>query len=212
MRAVAIVGVSLALSAGPLWAQSNPGLVNPPASAPQIVPTYWEKGTWATPSTATGSAGPAFLTVPGTAPPSTGAGTGSGGGSTDAMANMLSTSYGQTAVTTANSIAVNPTSVAGIGQAESNSQNIPAANGSTSAMGPFQFTQGTFNQVSQQYALGFSPTDITNPQDQAVAAAYYTRDVAVAVQNATGQPATTTQAYGGYVFGPVPARRSPTRR
>jgi Transglycosylase SLT domain len=91
---------------------------------------------------------------------------------TPCMANMLSTSYSQTAVTTANSIAVNPASVASVGQAESNFQNVPTANGSTSATGPWQFTQGTFQAVSQQYGLGYTAADITNPEAQAVAAAY----------------------------------------
>jgi Transglycosylase SLT domain len=211
MRAPAMIGIGLGLSAGPAWAQSNPTLVDPSSSAPQIVPTYWERGTWATPSTVAGAGGPAFT---GTAPVTTtqpgATTTGTFAGGTDPMSNMLATAYGQTAVTAAEQIGVNPAAVAGVGQAESNFRNIPAANGTTSATGPWQFTSGTFQQVSQQYDLGYTAADITNPNAQATEAAYYLRDAALAVSNGTGQPATTIQAYGGYMFGPAYAARIAT--
>jgi hypothetical protein len=92
--------------------------------------------------------------------------------------------------------------VAAIAQVESGFQNVGTANGSTTATGPWQFTQGTFNAVSQSNNLGFSSSDLTNPAAQAMEAPYYLQQIASTIGAATGQPASTLQAYGGWVFGP----------
>lgn len=124
------------------------------------------------------------------------------GGQSSAMTAMLSTSYGATAVSAASQTGVNAEAVASIGQAESKFQNIPTANGTSSATGPWQIVSGTFLGTSQKYGLGYTAADITNPQAQAVEASYIIRDTAAAVSGATNQPATVVQTYAGYVFGP----------
>lgn len=123
-------------------------------------------------------------------------------GSTNATQAMMSTPYGSTAVNAANQLGVNPNSIAAIGQAESGFQNVPTANGSSSASGPWQITAPTFIATSNQYGLGYTAADQTNPNAQAVESSYIVRDYASAVQQATGSPVTTAQAYGAYVFGP----------
>ncbi len=118
------------------------------------------------------------------------------------MTAMLSTSYGATAASTASQTGVNAEAVAAIGQAESKFQNVPTANGTSAATGPWQIVPGTFAGTSQKYGLGYTAADITNPQAQAVEASYIIKDTAAAVSAATNQPATVAQTYAGYVFGP----------
>jgi hypothetical protein len=50
--------------------------------------------------------------------------------------------------------------------------------------------------------LGLSPSSLTDPAAQATAAPYYLQQIASTVTAATGEPATTLQAYGAWVFGP----------
>ena len=119
------------------------------------------------------------------------------------MTAMLATPYGDTAVSTAAQTGVNAEAVAAIGQAESQFQNIPTANGTSSATGPWQIINSTFLATSQKYDLGYTAADITNPQAQAVEASYIIKETATAVTAATSQPATVAQAYDGYVFGPT---------
>ena len=117
---------------------------------------------------------------------------------------MLATDYGVTAQTVAQRLGVTVDSVAAVGQAESGFRNVPTSNGSSSATGPWQFTIGTFQTVSNRYGLGYTAADITNPQAQATEVSYLMRDNANAISQATGQAATTLQAYGGWVFGTTP--------
>lgn len=182
-------------------AQTNPSLVNPEGIPAQIVPTYGEVGiTWggfSGGSNATGGEGG------GTSPSNT-AVTNSGTyqpGSSDALNAMRATDYGSTAETVAQQQGVSVQSVAAVGQAESGFRNIPTGNGSSSATGPWQFTTPTFQAVSNKYGLGYTAADITNPQAQATEVSYLMRDNANAVSQVTQQPATTLQAYGGWVFG-----------
>ena len=125
------------------------------------------------------------------------------GGQTAAMTNMLAQSYGQTAVATAERIGVSAQTTAAIGQAESNWRNVPTANGTSAATGPWQIVPGTFTATSTRYGLGYTAADIDNPEAQAVVANYYIHETAQAVSAATGKPATTLQTWNGYVFGPT---------
>ncbi len=61
----------------------------------------------------------------------------------------------------------------------------------------------TLPQIAASYSWvnGYTTTDITNPQAQATEVSYLMRDNADAVSQVTRQPATTLQAYGGWVFG-----------
>ena len=185
---------------GSAAAQTNPNLVNPDAIPAQIVPTYGEVGiTWGgfsgrnTPIGGGGGISPSNIAV-----------TNSGSyqpGSSSALNAMLATDYGSTAETVAQQQGVSVEAVAAVGQAESGFRNIPTSNGSSSATGPWQFTTSTFQAVSNKYGLGYTAAEITNPQAQATEVSYLMRDNENAVFQVTGQPATTLQAYGGWVFG-----------
>ncbi len=182
-------------------AQTNPILVNPDAVPAQIVPTYGEVGiTWGGFSGGSNVAGGGGG---GTSPSNTGvANPGTyQPGSSNALNAMLATDYGSTAETVAQQQGVSVESVAAVGQAESGFRNVPTSNGSSSATGPWQFTTSTFQAVSNKYGLGYTAADITNPQAQATEVSYLMRDNANAVSQVTRQPATTLQAYGGWVFG-----------
>ena len=193
-----------ALIFGLAAAQTNPSLVNPDGVPAQIIPTYGEVGiTWggfSGGSNATGGGG-------GGTPPSNPAVTNPGTyqpGSSSAVDALLATDYGATAETVAQQLGVSVYSVAAVGRAESGFRNVPTSNGSTSATGPWQFTTSTFQAVSNKYGLGYTAADITNTQAQATEVSYLMRDNANAISQATGQPATTLQAYGGWVFGTTP--------
>ena len=204
LRCVRSAGAALgscSLMIGFAAAQTNPSLVNPDGVPAQIIPTYGEVGiTWGGLSggnNVTGGGG-------GRTSPSNTAVTSSGTyqpGSSTALDAMLATEYGSTAEAVAQQQGVSVQSVAAVGQAESGFRNVPTSNGSSSATGPWQFTTSTFQAVSNKYGLGYTAADITNPQAQATEVSYLMRDNANAVSQMTGEPATTLQAYGGWVFG-----------
>lgn len=211
MRALSRVGFAAALLCAPAarGQVSNPSLATSPDQPERILPNYQERGVdgYAGPVASSSQSGQAtVLGAGGTMPPSnsgldTSVASGEGGQSA-AMTAMASTSYGATAVETASQTGVNVEAVAAIGKVESQFQNIPTANGSSAATGPWQIVPGTFLGTSQKYGLGYTAADITNPQAQAVEASYIIKDTAAAVSAATGQPATVAQTYAGYVFGP----------
>lgn len=188
------------LTSSAAQAQSNPSFINPDGVPAQIIPTFGEVGiTWGIPP----DGGVASGGESGTSPSNT-AVTNPGNyqpGTSSAVDAMLATDYGSTAETVAQQQGVSVVSVAAIGQAESGFHNVPTANGSSSATGPWQFTTPTFLSVSQQHGLGYTAADVTNPQDQAVASAYLMHDYATTVSQAIGQSATTLQTYGAWVFG-----------
>jgi hypothetical protein len=130
-------------------------------------------------------------------------GAGATTGSGDAYASLMATEYGNAAISDAQQAGVNINAVADIGQAESGFQNVPTANGSSSATGPWQITAGTFNDINQKYGLGYSASDINDPTAQAEVASYIIQDYASTVSQTTGRPATVLQTYGAYVFGPT---------
>jgi hypothetical protein len=149
---------------------------------------------------------PGSTTTPGTGPTGSGPGTTGGtppAGSGSAYDEMMATSYGAAAANDAAAANINVNALAAIGKAESNFQNIPTANGSSSATGPWQVTSGTFMQYSNQYNLGYTSADMTNPTDNAQVASYVISSYANTVSQATGSPATVVQTYGSYVFGPT---------
>ena len=198
---LAIAGLSCVLTSSGAQAQINPSVINPNGIPAQIIPTFGEVGiTWGRMSGDSVSSGGESsispsnnsVTNPGSYQP----------GGSDALSAMKATSYGSAAISTAQQEGVAIESVAAIGQAESGFRNIPTANGSSSATGPWQFTTPTFLSVSQQHSLGYTAADVTNPQAQAVTSAYLMHDYAMSVSQAINQPATTLQTYGAWVFGP----------
>ena len=211
MRALSQVGLAAALlcASAARGQVSNPSLATAPDQPERIQPDYQERGVYGYAGPAAGSAqsgqatglGAGGAASAGVAGLDTSVAPGDGGQSA-AMVAMVSTSYGATAIATANQTGVNAEAVASIGQAESRFQNVPTANGTSSATGPWQIVTGTFLGTSQKYGLGYTAADITNPQAQAVEASYIIRDTAAAVSGATNQPATVVQTYAGYVFGP----------
>jgi hypothetical protein len=148
-----------------------------------------------------------IMTVPGsTATPSSGGSgettsTGTSTGSGSAYDDLMATSYGSAASQAASAAGISVDTLAAIGMAESNLQNVPTANGSTSATGVWQVTQSTFEQYSNEYGLGYTAADANNPADEAQVASYIIASYANTVSQATNAPATVLQTYGAYVFG-----------
>ena len=211
MRALSRVGLAAALLCAPAaYGQvSNPSLATTPDQPERIQPDYQERGVGGYAGPAAGSSQSGRATGLGTGGAASAGGAGldtsvapGDGGQSSAMTAMLSTSYGATAVSAAAQTGVNAEGVAAIGQAESKFQNVPTANGTSAATGPWQIVPNTFLGTSQKYGLGYTAADITNPQAQAVEASYIIKDTAAAVSAATNQPASVVQTYAGYVFGP----------
>jgi len=139
----------------------------------------------------------------------------SGGGSSSytgdgsaALGTMLAQSWGSTAVSEAQALGVNPTTLAAMCTMESQCQNIPNASGG-SATGPFQMLPSTF-QAMYQAALQADPSlaqtttgSINDPASQAAAAAEFMKQIAVTEQNAGIAQPTLTDVRAGYGFGPA---------
>jgi len=192
MFAVASLAVAVA-------ARADPTAQAPSGVPPEINPSVPEVGVTILDLSGSG-------TNPGTGTPGSSVGTTGGGtpvGSGSAYDQMMATSYGAAAAQDAAAANINIDALAAIGKAESNFQNVPTANGSSSATGPWQITSGTFMQYSNQYGLGYTPADMTNAADNAQVASYVISSYANTVSNATGQPASVVQTYGAYVFGPT---------
>lgn len=196
MRQVGCIALAALVSSG----AAAQNLVNGHGVPPQIVPLYQERGA------------PSFTVAPG----GSGAGVGGLGGGLilpdpgasnattsgpagSAMTALAATGYGDAAQAAAAQAGINVESLAAIGQVESNFRNIGTANGSTSANGFWQITTGTWNGTVARDGLG--TLDRSNPADQATVASSIIHDTARTVSNTTGQPATTLDVYGGYVFG-----------
>lgn len=130
--------------------------------------------------------------------------TGDGGSS---YQNLTAQSYGSTAISTAQQLGNNPNAIAAFGQLESGFKNVPTANGSSSATGPWQITGPTWNDFISKYNLPYTAADRTNPDAQAVVSNYIMKDYGSQVSNSIGAPATVQQVYGAYVFGPQAGER-----
>ena len=201
LRAVVLAGLGALGVGSPVLADIAPqGWTGVPA---QIVPQALETGA---PTFTTPSESGMFMG-------NTGAGsTGSGGTSTDPASTttgsgsaydaMMATSYGSTALSTAQQLGINPNATAGFGVLESGFQNVGTANGSSSATGPWQITSSTWSGYVAKYNLPYTSADITNPDAQAVVANYILKDYSSQVSTSIGTPATVEQTYGAWVFGP----------
>lgn len=169
----------------------------------QVVPRYPEVGapTFTTP-TGSGS----FTSSQGGSTGNAGLGSGSGvayaGGGGAILDSMMAQSYGQTAFWTAQELGNNPTALAAFGQLESGWRNVPTANGTSSATGPWQITGGTWGDYVNRYNLPYTAADRSNPEAQAVVSNYILRDYASTVSAQTGEPATVAQTYAAWVYGP----------
>lgn len=211
----------LALSPAPIeaFAQSSPSFSGPSGIPPQIIPLYGRGGPTGNSSGDAGNAHTGGITSDGgTSASTTGRTTSGNGGSNTAvyptsdavgsptdtreLQTLSQSPAGSTAITTSDSLSVNPATTAAFASAESNFQNVPTANGSSSAYGFWQMTRPTFVGVSNDNGLGYTAADLTDPSAQAVVAPYYIQQIASTISAATGQPATTLQTYGGWVFGP----------
>ena len=175
----------------------------------QVIPTYSETGAPAfAPSGGTFSPGQG-ATDPSQSPGQNGTAGGPDGFSPggNAYTQLEAQSYGQTAINTAQSLGVNPNTVAAIGLAESGFRNVPTANGTSSATGPWQVTSGTWDYFVNKYNLPYTSADRTNTEAQAVIAPYIIRDYAQTVQQTTGSNPTGSQVYGAFMYGPTPGGR-----
>ena len=199
-----ILGAALILaSVGMGGSVAQPVPVSPSGVPEQIIPRFRETGV------------PAFSTPAGSGtfgggggqPGNSGAGPSGGGGFSaggNAYDRLAAQPYGQTAIATAQRLGVSPNAVAAIAQAESGFRNVPTANGSSSATGPWQITSPTWDYFVNKYNLPYSSADRTSAEAQANVAPYIIRDYANAVEKAIGQPPTAAQVYGAFVMGPTP--------
>lgn len=200
-----------------LWAcgAAAQGIAVPQGVAPQIVPMDLEPGGVA--FSMDGAGGGAFMEGAGggqaaaaqpaaAAPAAGGAAAGGtaaqGQSDTPQLATLARQSYGAAAIGDAQTIGVNPATTAAFANAESRFRNVPAANGSTSANGVWQVTNGTWNDTVARNDLGYTSADRSDPEAQAVVANRVIRQYAAATQNAIGRPATTSDTYASYVYGP----------
>lgn len=172
----------------------------------QVIPSAQEMGA---PTFTTPDGSGSFATGQGSSSPAGGSESGSGtpytGGAV--LDSMMSQSYGQTAYATAQQLGNNPTALAAFGQLESGWRNVPTANGTSSATGPWQITGGTWNDYVSRYNLPYTSTGRSSPEAQAVVANYILQDYASKVSTETGAPATVAQTYGAWVYGPGPGSR-----
>ncbi len=184
-------------------ALADPSPVTVTGVPPQVVPTIQETGA---PTFTTPDGGSSFLGDQGGSSSGGGTtgygGTGSTTGGGAALDQLMSTSYGSLAVNNAQSVGVSGDALADIGLVESNFQNVGTANGSSSATGVWQITQGTWDDYVSKYDLPYTDADRSNVADQSVVASYIIKDYASSVTAETQQPATVVQTYGAYVYGP----------
>ena len=120
---------------------------------------------------------------------------------TDAMNTLQSESYGAAAIAAATADGVNPATLAAFGQVESHFQNV--GNSSSSADGVWQITTGTWDDTVKAYGLPYTEADRSDAVAQADVASHIISQYSNAVTARTGQPATTLQTYGAYMFGPT---------
>lgn len=161
---------------------------------PQIVPTIPEPGAPNFSFPTSNSAGTSTA-------PSSSAGTWVGEGTaTDALSTLQSQSYGAAAISAAENDGVNPATLAAFAQVESHFSNV--GNGSSSAQGVWQITQGTWDGTVSRYNLPYTEADRNDPTAQADVASHIISEYATTVSKSTGAPATSLQTYGAYMFGP----------
>ena len=194
---------------------AGPSLADPAPSSwtgvpAQVIPSYLETGA---PTFTTPKGSGSFSSSQGSGDPGAQSGSGIGGGTPytgdggAVLDNMMSQSYGQSAYATAQQLGNNPTALAAFGQLESGWRNVPTANGTSSATGPWQITGGTWNDYVSGNNLPYTSADRSNPEAQAVVANYILKDYASKVSAETGAPATVAQTYGAWVYGPGPGSR-----
>ncbi|WP_331000172.1 transglycosylase SLT domain-containing protein [Acetobacter garciniae] len=118
-------------------------------------------------------------------------------GSTDAMATLLSQTYGTDAVAAAEAAGINPDTLAAFAQIESHFQNT--GNSTSSADGVWQVTDATWNEYASK--LGLSDADRSDPAVQAQVASAIISSYAQSVASVNGGTATSAQVYAAYMFG-----------
>lgn len=143
-----------------------------------------------------------------------GGGTGDGGsasgnvGSSTALATMLGTAWGATAVANAQTVGVNPSALAATCVLESGCQNV----GGSGAQGVFQMYPAAFNE-GLQTALAANPSLASqivqgnagrmDPATEAIAATGYLIQAVQNLQGAGVDDPTVLQVRGYYNFGPA---------
>lgn len=196
--------VGLMVLSAPLTVEAQPAPSSWQGVPLQIIPAFQEQGAPTFTSPSGSGAGTSQGSTGGSA---SGAGIGGNTGSSIGSGALYDTlaaqSYGQPAIDTAQQLGNNPNALAAFAQLESGFRNVPTANGSSSATGPWQITAPTWNEYVSRYNLPYTAADRTNPAAQAVVSNYVLRDYANQVSISIGQPATVQQAYGAWVYGPA---------
>lgn len=160
-----------------------------------LTSTACERGAAAPAAAAAVAGGPGNGTDPNITPASY------NGSGTDAMAAQP---WGQQASQYAQQMGVNPTVLAGVCQIESNCQNVA---GSGTISGPFQMSDGTYNQsiqqaIAQNPSLAGAVAGKTDPATESIAAAQYLRNGATSLQASGIANPTGLDVRAYYNFGP----------
>ena len=181
---------------------------------PQVIPAAADPGTPVFSAPAGGDVYGGSATAPSPLPddyssiagtggtPYTGTGAATGDRS-NVLASLQAQPYGAIAIATADKLGVNSTGVAAFAAAESDFRNVPTANGSSSATGPFQITAPTWSDAVQRFNLPYTSADRADPNAQAVVSSYLIRSYGGATSQALGRVATVQETYYSYVYGPA---------
>ena len=185
----------------------------------QVQPTALEPGVPAitvsigTPNPFPGNGGAGTGTGSGTGD---GAGSGSGGGATaagdsSALSKMLSTPWGATAVSNAQTVGINPSALAATCVVESGCQNVGGSGSNGTITGAFQMSASTYTaminaavaanpSLSSQIVPGLAGQN--DPATQSIAASQYLLQGSQYLQNHGIADPTVLDVRGYYNFGP----------
>lgn len=186
----------------------------------QVQPTALEPGVPAitvsvgTPNPFPGNGGAGTETGSGTGD---GTGGGSGGGATaagdsSALSKMLSTPWGATAVSNAQTVGINPSALAATCVVESGCQNVGGSGSNGTITGAFQMSASTYTSMINA-ALAANPSlgsqvvpglgGQNDPATQSIAASEYLLQGSQYLQNHGIAAPTVTDVRGYYNFGPA---------
>jgi hypothetical protein len=121
--------------------------------------------------------------------------------------DMMQQPWGATAAQNAQAMGVNPDALSAVCAVESNCQNVSNGGGASSASGPWQMIDSTYNADLQQ-ALAQNPNlsatgGKSDPATQSIAAAQDLKNAAQSLQQAGIDNPTMLDARGYYQFGPT---------
>jgi hypothetical protein len=132
--------------------------------------------------------------------------TGGNVGGSDALNTLLGTPFGAQAVAAAQALGVNPSALAAMCAMESQCQNIANSSGTSTASGPWQMINSTYNSMIAAAAqadptLAASFQGKSDPATEAAAASELLQTEAQKLETAGVSDPTVLDVRGGYAFG-----------